>query len=56
LQVRKSAVIIICASKRKQKGDFMKRKTKKMLETIGYIIGAITIILLIYGIIQVALK
>ena len=32
------------------------KKTKKVLEWIGYAIGTITIILLIYGIIQVALK
>ena len=34
----------------------MKKKTKKVLETIGYIIGTVTIILLIYGIIKVAIK
>jgi len=34
----------------------MKKETKKILEKIGCIIGTITIILLIYGIIQVALK
>ena len=39
-----------------KKGDIMKRKTKKILETIGYVIGAVTVILLIYGIVQVALK
>jgi len=34
----------------------MNKKTKNMLETIGYIIGIITIILLLYGIVQIALK
>jgi hypothetical protein len=34
----------------------MKKKTKKILETIGYIIGIITIMLLLYGIVQIALK
>jgi len=34
----------------------MKRQTKKILEIIGYVIGIITVILLIYAIIQVGLK
>ena len=34
----------------------MKKKTKKILELVGYVIGIIIIILLLYGIIQVALQ
>ena len=34
----------------------MNKKTKKILEYIGYVIGVITLILLIYGIIKVAMK
>jgi len=34
----------------------MNKKTKNILEKIGYVIGIITIILLLYGIVQVALK